>query len=80
MSVSQVHGHMPHSPHTVNNQPRSKKSDSASSGRSSAKASSFEQELSTVSADGKRKGTPNQRQANTGTEAQAGSRKVDLSA
>jgi hypothetical protein len=78
MSVSHVHGHV--LPHTATIQPRSKKSDSASSGRSSAKASSFEQELSAVNADGKRKGAPNHGQANAGAEGQSGGRKVDLSA
>jgi hypothetical protein len=78
MSVNHVHGHV--LPHTFNVQPRTKKSDTASSGRSSAKASSFEQELSTVNSDGKRKGTPNRDQTNAGAEAQSGTRKVDLSA
>jgi hypothetical protein len=78
MSVSHVYGHV--LPHTAPVQPRAKKSDSASSGRSSAKASSFEQELSTVNADGKRKGAPNQGQTNAGVEGQSGGRKVDLSA
>jgi len=75
MSVSSVHSAPPLGPRTIGNQQQQRRQAGAPAPARSP-ASSFEQELSTVNADGKRKGTPDQGQ----TGGQGNGRKLDLSA